>query len=147
MAIGKEKVIANLIGSHSIVDEMTDVWRREDDRSLRDGRSVSRSPRVINAWCARRYQNCSSALLLDLPRFQRRFSTRPIRETLASTAKSLGLKPEQIPDHLFSSVGNSGTAMPILVLSSVLEVSKPGEKLLVIGYGSGCDGLLFEVTG
>jgi len=56
------------------------------------------------------------------------------------------LKPEQIPDHLFSSVGNSGTAMPILVLSSVLEVSKPGEKLLVIGYGSGCDGLLFEVT-
>jgi uncharacterized OB-fold protein len=37
--------------------------------------------------------------------------------------------------------------MPVLVLSSVLEQASPGEKLLVAGYGSGCDALLFEVTG
>ena len=36
--------------------------------------------------------------------------------------------------------------MPLLVLSSALESSRPGEKLLVVGYGSGCDALLFEVT-
>jgi len=67
--------------------------------------------------------------------------------TLASTARSVGLKPEQIPDHLFSTVGNTGAAMPLFVLSSVLEEAKPGDKLLVTGYGSGCDALLFEVTG
>src|SRR5262249_2844948 len=70
----------------------------------------------------------------------------PDQGTLASTAKALGLKAEQIPDHLFSSVGNTGAAMPMLVLSSVLETAQPGEKLLVVGYGSGCDALLFEVT-
>jgi uncharacterized OB-fold protein len=36
--------------------------------------------------------------------------------------------------------------MPLLVLSSALEDSRAGEKLLVVGYGSGCDALLFEVT-
>jgi len=28
----------------------------------------------------------------------------------------------------------------------VLEEASPGEKLLVVGYGSGCDALMFEVT-
>jgi 3-hydroxy-3-methylglutaryl CoA synthase len=32
IAVGREKVIADLIASHSTVDEMSDVWRREDDR-------------------------------------------------------------------------------------------------------------------
>ena len=36
--------------------------------------------------------------------------------------------------------------MPLLVLSSVLEEARAGEKLLVVGYGSGCDALMFEVT-
>jgi len=36
--------------------------------------------------------------------------------------------------------------MPLLVLSSVLETASAGDKLLVVGYGSGCDALLFEVT-
>src|SRR5204863_659100 len=44
-------------------------------------------------------------------------------------------------------VGNTGTAMPLLVLSSVLEEARAGEKVLVVSYGSGCDALLFEVTG
>jgi uncharacterized OB-fold protein len=66
--------------------------------------------------------------------------------TLASTAKSLGLKAEQVPDHLLTTVGNTGAAMPLAVLSSVLEEARAGDKLLVVGYGSGCDALLFEVT-
>ena len=70
----------------------------------------------------------------------------PDAGSLAVVAKSLGLKPEQIPDHLLSSVGSTGTAMPLLVLSSTLETAQEGEKLLVVGYGSGCDALIFEVT-
>src|SRR5207253_4919425 len=32
IAIGRDKVIANLIASHSTVDEMTDVWRGSHDQ-------------------------------------------------------------------------------------------------------------------
>src|SRR5260370_42655644 len=61
----------------------------------------------------------------------------PDPATLAATAKSIGLSLGQVPDHLFASAGNTGTAMPLLVLSSALETARPGEKLLVAGYGSG----------
>jgi len=146
VAIGRDKVIANLIGSHSVVDEMTDVWRRGDDRFVagwEERFSITQGyQRVVRQTVSELFERTT----VGPAEISRAIFYAPDAGTLASTAKSLGLKPEQIPDHLFTSVGNTGTAMPLLVLSSVLEVSKPGEKLLVIGYGSGCDALLFEVT-
>jgi uncharacterized OB-fold protein len=65
--------------------------------------------------------------------------------SLASMAKELGFNQEQMPDHFFSSIGNCGTAMPLLVFSSALEEAQPGQKILLVGYGQGCDALLFEV--
>ncbi|HSB10541.1 MAG TPA: 3-oxoacyl-[acyl-carrier-protein] synthase III C-terminal domain-containing protein [Blastocatellia bacterium] len=144
--VGRDKVIASLIGSHSTVDEMTDVWRGDDDR-------------FVSSWEERfaitqGYQRVVRQTVLEL--FERSaigpsgiskaIFYAPDPGTLAATAKSLGLKADQVPDHMFASVGNTGAAMPLLVLSSALEDSQPGEKLLVVGYGSGCDALLFEVT-
>jgi len=146
IAIGKEKVIASLIGSHSIVDEMTDVWRRDDERFVagwEERFSITQGyQRVVRQTVSELFERTT----IGPSEIAKAIFYAPDPGTLAGTAKNLGLKPEQVPDHLFSSVGNSGTAMPLLVLSSVLESSKPGEKLLMVGYGSGCDALLFEVT-
>ncbi|MEE8394917.1 MAG: OB-fold domain-containing protein, partial [bacterium] len=35
---------------------------------------------------------------------------------------------------------------PLLMLAQALEEAKPGDKLLVVGFGQGCDALLFEAT-
>jgi 3-hydroxy-3-methylglutaryl CoA synthase len=146
IAIGRENVIANLIGSHSIVDEMTDLWRRDDDRFVsgwEERFSITQGyQRVVRQTVSELFERTT----IGPSEISKAIFYAPDAGTLASTAKSVGLKPEQIPDHLLSSVGNSGTAMPLLVLSSVLEVATPGEKLMVVGYGSGCDALLFEVT-
>ena len=32
------------------------------------------------------------------------------------------------------------------MLAHALEEAKPGDKILVVGFGQGCDALLFEVT-
>jgi len=146
ICIGRDKVIANLIANHSTVDEMTDVWRKGDDR-------------FVSGWEERfaitqGYQRAVRQTITELfersaigpAEITKAIFYAPDPGTLASTAKSVGLKPEQVPDHLFGNVGNSGTAMPLLVLSSVLETASAGDKLLVVGYGSGCDALLFEVT-
>ncbi len=34
----------------------------------------------------------------------------------------------------------------MLMLAKALEEAKPGDKLLVVSFGSGCDALYFEVT-
>jgi 3-hydroxy-3-methylglutaryl CoA synthase len=144
--LGGDRVIARLIASHSTADEMTDVWRGSDDQfvsgweerfALTQGyqRSVRRAVGELFERSAIGPSEISKAIFYA-----------PDQGSLGAVAKSIGLKPEQIPDHLFGSVGNSGTAMPLLVLSSVLETAGPGEKLLLVGYGSGTDAMLFEVT-
>src|SRR5262245_4480257 len=146
IAVGRDNVIANLIASHSIVDEMTDVWRKGGDRfvsSWEERFAVTQGyQRVVKQAVSEMFERTA----IGPSEISKAIFYAPDAGTLAGTAKSLGLKAEQIPDHLFATVGSTGAAMPLLILSSVLEVAEPGEKLLVAGYGSGCDVILFEVT-
>ncbi len=42
--------------------------------------------------------------------------------------------------------GDTGAAHPLLMLVAALEAAKPGERILVVGFGQGADVLLFETT-
>ena len=147
LQLGGDKVIAELIASHSTTDEMTDVWRRSGDQFVsgwEERFSVTQGyQRVVRQAVTELFERSA----IGPSEISKAIFYAPDQGSLGGVAKSLGLKAEQIPDHLFSSVGNTGTAMPLLVLSSVLETASAGEKLLVVGYGSGSDALLFEVTG
>jgi 3-hydroxy-3-methylglutaryl CoA synthase len=146
IAVGRDKVIANLLASHSTIDEMTDVWRNDDDRFVsgwEERFSITQGyQRVVRQTVSELFERNA----IGPSEITKAIFYAPDAGTLAGVARSLALKPEQVPDHLFTTVGNTGAAMPLLVLSSALEQSSPGEKLLVVGYGSGCDALLFEVT-
>src|SRR5882724_1651705 len=146
IAVGRDKMIADLIASHSTVDEMTDVWRRDDDRFVSGWEerfsNTQGYQRVVRQTVSELFERNA----IGPSEISKAIFYAPDPGTLAGTARSLELKAEQIPDHLFSTVGNTGTAMPLLVLASALEDAHEGEKLLVVGYGSGCDALLFEVT-
>ena len=146
MQLGGDKVIARLIASHSTTDEMTDVWRRGGDQFVsgwEERFSVTQGyQRVVRQAVSELFERSA----IGPSEISKAIFYAPDQGSLGAVTKSLGLKAEQIPAHLFSSVGNTGAAMPLLVLSSVLETASAGEKLLVVGYGSGCDALLFEVT-
>jgi len=145
--IGQHRVIAELLTSHSLNDEMTDVWRKGGDEFVSNWEerfSITQGyQRVVRQAVSELFERSS----IGPAEISKAVFYAPDPGTLAATAKSIGLKPEQVPDHLLSNVGNTGAAMPLLVLSSVLEDAKPGEKLLVVGYGSGCDAMIFETTG
>jgi 3-hydroxy-3-methylglutaryl CoA synthase len=144
--VGSDRVIARFIAGHSTVDEMTDTWRRSGDQFVagwEERFSVTQGyQRVVRQTVSELFERSQTGP----SEISKAIFYAPDPGSLAAVAKSLGLRAEQIPDHLFSAVGNTGTAMPGLVLSSVLETASAGEKLLVAGYGSGCDALLFEVT-
>jgi 3-hydroxy-3-methylglutaryl CoA synthase len=147
IAVGTDNVIASLIAAHSTVDEMTDVWRNAGDQYVsgwEERFSITQGyQRVVRQAVNELFERSA----IGPSEITKAIFYAPDAGTLLGTAKSLGLKPEQLPDHLFSTVGNSGSAMPLLILSSALEEARPGDKLLVVGYGSGCDALLFEATG
>jgi 3-hydroxy-3-methylglutaryl CoA synthase len=144
--VGRDRVIAKLIASHSTIDEITDVWRRDEDRFVagwEERFAITQGyQRVVRQAVSELFERSA----ISPAEIAKAVFYAPDQGSLAGVAKSLGLSAEQIPDHLFSQVGNTGAAMPLLVLSSVLEQARPGEKILLVGYGSGCDALIFEVT-
>jgi hydroxymethylglutaryl-CoA synthase len=61
-------------------------------------------------------------------------------------AKKAGIAAEAVLDPLGTTVGDSGAAHPLLLLCAALERAKPGERILVAGFGQGADVLIFEAT-
>ena len=64
----------------------------------------------------------------------------------AAIGKRLGFTQEQVQTHLLASVGETGTASPMILLVAMLEEAKPGDNILLVGYGSGAEALYFKVT-
>lgn len=66
-----------------------------------------------------------------------------------SVATKLGFTQQQVDAGLLvKSIGNSYSASSLLGLSAVLDVAKPGQRVLLVSYGSGsgCDAFVFTAT-
>jgi hydroxymethylglutaryl-CoA synthase len=64
----------------------------------------------------------------------------------AGIAKKAGMPDAAVRDNLHTVCGETGAAHPLVMLADALERAKPGDKVLVAGFGQGCDALLFEAT-
>jgi 3-hydroxy-3-methylglutaryl CoA synthase len=64
----------------------------------------------------------------------------------AAVAKRLGFKPESAVDNLAARCGDTGAAHPPDVTRDRARDCKPGQRILLAGFGTGCDALLFEAT-
>src|SRR5947209_8042003 len=65
---------------------------------------------------------------------------------VASLAKQAGLRDEAVQDNMNATCGETGAAHPLLMLARALESAKPGDLILVAGFGQGCDVLAFRAT-
>ncbi len=144
--LGKDKVLAELLCSFSLADEITDSWRGAGDPFARSWEErfaqtkgyLSVVPEAISATL--------SKARISPKGISRVVGNGPDSRNLASAVKASGLDPARVEDHLFNIAGNTGTAMPLLVLSRTLETASPNDKILLFSYGNGADVLLFEVT-
>ncbi|MBC8511639.1 MAG: OB-fold domain-containing protein, partial [Dehalococcoidia bacterium] len=64
----------------------------------------------------------------------------------AAIAKRLGADPSQIQDSMVATMGDSGSASPLMMLVAALEQAKPGDRIMVVSFGNGSDALFFKVT-
>ena len=64
----------------------------------------------------------------------------------AGIARKAGMRDASVRDNLHAVCGETGAAHPLVMLVDALEKAKPGDKILVVGFGQGCDALLFEAT-
>ena len=144
--IANEGVIAEFQGSHSITDNMLDVWRSPGDpfvRSWEDRFATEEGierivPEALNAYCQRwgiAPADVSRAALYA-----------PDARRHARLARQLGFTDQQIAASMFGAVGNTGAAFAPMLLASALETASPDELILAISYGDGSDVLGFRTT-
>ncbi len=71
----------------------------------------------------------------------------PLAGMARDIAKRTGINAPNHATDLAAQAGDLGAAHAIFALALAFEGAKPGDKVLVAGFGSGCDVLVFEVTG
>jgi len=146
MMIGSNNVIAEFKGSYSLTRDFPDYRQIQGERFLhyweeRWIRDEGYSKIIPEAalGLAKKYH-------LQAKDFAKIVIACPVSAVVKDIAKRIGAAPEQIQDDMIATVGDTGTAMPLMMLAAALEEAKPKDKILVLSYGSGSDALYFEVT-
>ena len=64
----------------------------------------------------------------------------------AGIARACGIRAEAVRPALQERFGYAGCAHALLLLADALQEAKPGQKIVLVGFGQGCDALLFEAS-
>lgn len=146
MLVGSDDLVAVLLATHSVGNEILDTWRNVGDLFPSNAEARFATDQGYMAAMDRAVRGLLAKVDLkpaDVTRVV--FSTPGLREG-AALAKRLGFAPRQLADALMTTVGCCGVAQPLLMLAAALEGVGPGDTILLAGYGNGADALLFRAT-
>ena len=146
VSVGTENVIAELIAAESVTYDFVDhrraagerfdrVW---EERWIRDEGLSKILPKAVMGLMQKANIPPSEISKLVIP--------LPAQRALGGFAKQLGLGPEAVQDNLMDGIGDVGSAYPLVLLAAALEDTRPGDKILMISFGSGADAMIFQVT-
>lgn len=144
--VGSEDVIAECVAIETLAVDFIDHYRGEDasfdydweERWIRDEGFMKSVPAVVNKLLESASVSADQVSHFILPTDQAR--------TPAAIAKKLGIAAEAVVDNQIATVGVAGAAQPLVLLAKALENAQAGELILLIGFGQGCDAVLFKAT-
>lgn len=144
--LGNDGVIAELKGAYSVTYDFMGHWEGDTDSfgHFWESRWVTDegyNPHLLQAArgvlkkCGLETENIAKVII---PAINARAA--------AGVAKKLKLSDEQVQAPVFDMVGDCANAQSTLMLAAALDGAKPGDKILVLSYGNGADGLILEAT-
>jgi 3-hydroxy-3-methylglutaryl CoA synthase len=145
--VGAENVIAELVGSYTVSQEFLGTWRTEEQDYLRSFPGAFETKFGYNRFISAAVQGVLNKCRLTPKDIANAAIAAPAQRTLQAALRGVGLDAKsQVQDTFWNTVGDAGTAQPLVLLAAVLERSKPGDLILVVGYGDGGDAAVFRVT-
>ena len=146
LTVGDTDVIAEYKGSYSMSCDFVDHYRGADkkydyvweERWTRDAGYGEIIPHVVNGLFDKLGITMEDVDKFVYPCFFKRDHR--------NIARGLGATPEQLVDNMHEVCGETGAAHSFMMFISALEEAKPGDRILVCGFGQGANALYFEVT-
>jgi len=144
--VGDSNVIAEFKGSYSVSADFIDHFRGSanrfdymwEERWVRDEGYSKIIPQAVKGLFRKLNISMAEVDKFIFPCF--------FKAEHRNIAKSLGAPADKVMDNMHEVCGETGTAHPLVMLAAALEEAKPGDRLLVAGFGQGCDALYFQVT-
>lgn len=145
--VGDGKGIARLLGAASVNADLLDVYttsaRRmpyaSEERFVRDQAVAEIYVPALGAALSAAGLNGGDIKWSVVP--------EPVGGTYAAVAKALKLTAPNLCTEVAVAAGELGAAMPLFGLALALERASPGDRILLAGFGNGCDALVLEMTG
>ncbi|MDZ7833938.1 MAG: 3-oxoacyl-[acyl-carrier-protein] synthase III C-terminal domain-containing protein [Desulfobacterales bacterium] len=146
VTVGTDNVIAEFKDAYSVTYDFVDHFRGEfarfdrqwEDRWIRDLGFMQILPEAVEGLLAK-----TGLKITDFSKVVYPCHYGAARKGLN---KKLGIAPEADQDNLQQQVGETGSAHALLMLVAALENASPGDKILLVSFGSGCDAMFLEVT-
>lgn len=146
LAIGKENVIAEYKGSFSLTHDFVDRFRSDtmatdrqwEDRWVQDMGFMHIIPEAIKGLFEKYH--------LKITDFAKVIYPCHYVNARRQLNKKLGITEAVEQSNFMPSIGETGSPQPFLMLMDALENAKAGDKILLVGFGNGCDALFFQVT-
>jgi uncharacterized OB-fold protein len=143
--IGPGDPIAILCGSATqtvdFVDHFREIGRNGDysweERWIREEGYLKLIPEVAQRALQQAQMRAEDVDVFLMP--------APLLRVNQTVAKKIGIRPTAIADPLFETIGDTGTAHPLLLLAHQLEHATAGQKLMLVQFASGCDVIVLEV--
>lgn len=142
-----DQVIAEYLGGHQVAVDFVDHYRGQnedfdynwEERWIRDEGYAKIVPPAIQEALLK-----TGLSATDIDHF---IMPATIRGVQAMMAKSSGIKSDAVRDNLQMVIGDAGCAHSLVMLVDCLQESDRDQTIMVIGWGQGCDVLVFRTTG
>lgn len=143
-----EEALAVINGSYSFVTDTPDFWRRAHANYPSHGDRFTGEPAFF-----KHIVGAAEALMEAIGRTAADYDWAVFHQPNAKfpqrVAKMLGFNAEQIAPGLLSPrIGNTYSGSSMIGLTAILDVAEPGDRILMVSYGSGAgsDAFDLEVT-
>ncbi len=143
-----KNALAVCAGSVSYVTDTPDFWRRAYQHYPSHGGRFTGEPAYF-AHIQAAAESIFEALALNAEDFDYAIFHQPNVKFPYRVAKRLGFTKEQLkPGMLSNLIGNTYAGAAITGFSATLDIAQPGERMLMVSFGSGAgsDAFVWEVT-
>lgn len=141
-----DEAVAIYQGSYSFVTDTPDFWRRSGEAYPSHGDRFTGEPAYFN------HTLSSARALMEMMGTQASDYTyavfhQPNVKFPSRAAQMLGFSEEQIkPGLLAGEIGNVYSGSCMTGLTAILDIAKPGDRILMVSYGSGAGSDSFDLV-